>query len=180
MAAFRVDLAMHVPTLHTARLTLLPPNTAHEALYEAFYTDAGASSSYGGPLTSDAARARLASDIHGWQRQGFGVWVVQRRDEGDCVGTCGFWQGPGWPTELSWWLLPSVRGSGIAFEASQAAIRHAYREFGWPVVQTYMDDGNRAARSLVLRLGGEKVARRLVPDGMERDVFHLPQVTATN
>lgn len=175
MASQRDNAVMQVPILHTARLTLLPPSAAHEPLYEAFYTDASASSTYGGPLTTVAAKARLASDIEAWQVRGFGVWVIQRRDPGDFVGTCGFWQGKGWPTELTWWLLPEARGTGIASEASQPAIRHAYREFGWPVVETYMNDTNQAARTLVLRLGGVKGARQRFPDGLERDVFRLPR-----
>jgi [ribosomal protein S5]-alanine N-acetyltransferase len=167
---------MQVPVLHTARLALLAPSAAHAPLYEAFYTDAGASAAYGGPLTNEAARARLAGDIETWQLRGFGVWVVQRRDTGDVVGVCGFWQGTGWPTELTWWLLPAARGTGIATEASRAAIRHACRDFGWPAVETYMNDTNQAARALVLRLGGVKVDRRMFPDGLERDVFRFPRL----
>ena len=169
---------MQIPTLHTARLNLLPPRAASEKLYEEFYTDAHASSSYGGPLKPGAAWARLTSDIGAWQVQGFGVWVVQLREQGDLVGTCGYWQGKGWPTELTWWLLPRARGAGIALEASKAAIQHAYREFGWPVVETYMNDTNEPARSLVLRLGGVKTSRQSFPDGLERDVFQIPRQAA--
>lgn len=100
-------------------------------------------------MTAGAAWARLASDIGNWYLQGFGVWAVQRKIEKDIVGTCGFWQGKGWPRELSWWLLPEFRGQGLAKEASVAAVNHAYRMFGWTEVQTYMNDENHAARSYV-------------------------------
>jgi hypothetical protein len=39
-----------------------------------------------------------------------------------------------------------------------------------------MKDDNRAARALVLRLGGVKIDRRVFPDGLERDVFRIPDV----
>lgn len=104
------------------------------------------------------------------------MWAVQRREQQDLVGVCGYWQGKGWPRELTWWLLPRARGHGIAHEASLAAIHHAYRAFGWPVVETYMEDTNGPARALVLRLGGIKAGRRQFPDGLERDVFQIPQV----
>jgi [ribosomal protein S5]-alanine N-acetyltransferase len=94
------------------------------------------------------------------------------------VGTCGFWQGKGWPRELTWWLLPSARGRGIALEASHAAVRHAYQVFGWPEVQTYMNENNAAARALAVRLGGEVLDRRRFPDGLERDVFLIPPTAA--
>lgn len=178
-AAFGMLMAMQIHTLQTDRLTLLPPDAAAEQLYEEFYTDAQASAAYGGPLTSEAARARLAADIGAWHLQGFGVWVVQRRQQHDLVGVCGFWQGRGWPRELTWWLLPRARGAGLAQEASQAAIRHAYRAFGWPSVETYMHDSNESARALALRLGGILTARQLFPDGLERDVFQIPQPAGT-
>lgn len=170
---------MQIPTLHTDRLALVPPGRHCEDLYEAFYTDAEASAHYGGPLTPGAAWIRLSADLGTWYLRGFGVWAVQRREPQDLVGVCGFWQGKGWPRELTWWLLPRARGCGIAHEASTAAIGHAHRVFGWPVVETYMKDDNAPARALVLRLGGVKARRQLFPDGLERDVFQLPPAAET-
>jgi [ribosomal protein S5]-alanine N-acetyltransferase len=167
-------VSIRIPTLHTERLVLVPPSSACAQLYDAFYTDAEASRLYGGPLTSGAARARLASDLEAWTLQGFGVWAIQRRDQGDLVGTCGFWQGKGWPRELTWWLLPAARGAGLAHQASLAAVAHAYEGLGWPFVETYMNDGNKPARMLADRLGGISTGRRCFPDGIERDVFRIP------
>ena len=166
---------MNIPTLETERLRLVPPSRDCEAAYHRFYTDGDASRAYGGPLTPGNAWNRLARDIGAWSLQGFGVWAIQRRTAGDIVGTCGFWQGKGWPRELTWWLLPEARGGGLALEASRAAIAHAYDVFGWPAVETYMADDNVPARALVQRLGGERIARQAFPDGRERDVFNLPR-----
>jgi [ribosomal protein S5]-alanine N-acetyltransferase len=165
---------MQTTTMQTARLVLEPLSSACEAVYEAFYTDAEASAAYGGPLTAAGAWNRLAADMGAWSLQGFGVWAIRRRAENDLVGVCGFWQGKGWPRELTWWLLPGTRGQGIAAEASEAVIRHAYVNLGWARVETYMNDSNAAARALVLRLGGVKTGRRRFPDGLERDLFLLP------
>jgi RimJ/RimL family protein N-acetyltransferase len=157
---------------------LLPLGKQCEALYQRFYTDAEASKAYGGPLPPGAARNRLASDIGTWTLQGFGVWAIEEPEGAGLVGVCGFWQGWGWPKELTWWLLPEARGRGIAQEASRAAIAFAYDEWQWPEVQTYMQDENLPARWLALRLGGSMVARQVFPDGIERDVFHLPRRAA--
>lgn len=169
---------MFIATLETERLRLVPPTADCEACYQAFYTDAAASGHYGGPLSAGQAWARLATDLGSWHLQGFGVWAVERRDTRTVVGTCGYWQGKGWPRELTWWLLPDARGRGLAQEASQAAVRHAYEVFEWPEVHTYMNDNNAAARALALRLGGRVIARQRFPDGLERDVFHLPRPRA--
>jgi [ribosomal protein S5]-alanine N-acetyltransferase len=163
-----------IPTLQTARLTLRALGADCEALYNTFYTDAEASRHYGGPLTSTAAYNRLASDLGNWHLQEFGVWAIERHDQRDLIGVCGFWQGHGWPRELTWWLLPTARGAGYAQEASRAAVAHAYDVFGWPIVETYMNDKNEAARKLVLRLGGICTRRQSFPDGLERDVFRIP------
>ncbi|MEQ1508329.1 MAG: GNAT family N-acetyltransferase [Myxococcota bacterium] len=163
-------------TLRTERLVLRVPDRSAAPMYDAFYTDPEASRHYNGPLTSAQAWARLASDIGFWHLQGFGVWMIERADRGGAlVGVCGFWQGLGWPRELTWWLIPSARGSGIASEASRAAIDHAYRGFGWDAVETYLDDDNVDARRLVVRLGGTVVDRPSFPDGRSRDRYRLPR-----
>lgn len=144
------------------------------AAYMAFYGDAAASAFYGGPLSENRVFARLAADIGHWHLRGFGVWSLVDRDTGSTLGTTGFWQGPEWPVELTWWLLPKARGRGLAQEASRVAIAHAYDSFGWDKVQTYMDDANDPARKLVLSLGGTKARRLTFPDGKLRDLIDLP------
>lgn len=165
---------MIIPTLTTDRLLLVPPSRDCEPMYERFYTQAEASRAYGGPLTPGAAWSRLAADLGGWQLQGFGVWAIQRRATGDLVGVCGFWQGRGWPRELTWWLLPEARGEGLALEASRAAVAHAYGVWQWPAVHTYMNDDNGPARALAQRLQGRPAGRQRFPDGLERDLFLIP------
>ncbi len=166
---------MQIPVLETQRLVLEPPGEAGWDAYERFYTDAEASRFYGGPLTAREAWARLASDLGSWHLQGFGVWLLRRKAENDYVGTCGFWQARGWLRELTWWLLPEARGTGLASEASVEAIRYAYEGFGWESVETMIKDENTAARALVLRLGGKKIDRRRLPDGIERNIYLLPR-----
>lgn len=164
-----------IPTLKTERLRLVPPSPTAEDLYRRFYTDAEASTFYGGPLGAGAAYTRLATDIGCWYLQGFGVWVVERLGDDAQLGVCGFWQGLGWPRELTWWLLPDARGQGFAQEASRAAIAYAYRECGWQTVETYMTDDNAPARALALRLGACQIERRIFPDGQQRDLFRFPR-----
>ena len=92
------------------------------------------------------------------------------------VGGCGIWWPDGWPrSELTWWIAASARRKGYAKEASRAAIAFAYDVLDWELVETHMDDGNEAARRLVLSLGGSVIARDTFPDGKERDVFALPR-----
>ena len=166
-----------IATIETERLRLMAPSMECLDAYEAFYTDAEASSAYGGPMNKQQIFARLKADIGSWYLLGFGVWVIQLKSDNSFVGTCGFWQSTDWPTELTWWVLPEVRGKGIATEASIAAISHAYNEFNWDTVNTYMNDDNIAARSLAEKLGGKKIDRQSFSDGLSRDIYQLPKST---
>ncbi|GAB4188898.1 MAG: GNAT family N-acetyltransferase [Wenzhouxiangellaceae bacterium] len=166
---------MMIPSLETDRLTLVAPDVNAFDLYKAFYTDAEASSFYGGPLSVEQTWARLKADVGSWYLLGYGVWVVQDKIAGRAVGSCGFWKGKDWPIELTWWMLPDARGKGYATEASLAAIQFGYRQLRWNTVETYMNDENIAARNLVLKLGGVKNRRQMFPDGLERDVYTLPE-----
>jgi ribosomal-protein-alanine N-acetyltransferase len=165
---------MQAPVLETPRLRLRPLGPDCEAMYLAFFTDAEASHFYGGPLPPKGAWSRLAADIGTWSLRGFGVWAIERREDKQLLGTCGFWQAADWPRELTWWLLPAARGAGVAQEASEAVLRQAYGPWGWTEVETYMPDDNLAARRLALRLGGAVVRRQHFPDGVARDVLKLP------
>jgi RimJ/RimL family protein N-acetyltransferase len=160
-----------IATIETERLFLVPLSIDCADMYDQFYTDEEASRAYGGPIASAAAWTRLNSDLGSWYLSGFGVWAIKRKKENDLMGTCGFWQGKGWPRELTWWLLPEARGKGIAYESSISVINHAYNEFNWDVVETYMNDQNSPARALVEKLGGVKIGRKVFPDGLMRDLY---------
>ena len=164
-----------IPTIETERLKLIPPNIEVFEAYRRFYTDAEASKMYGGPLSIEQVWARLKADVGSWHLLGFGVWVIQLKSDNSFIGTCGFWQGKEWPRELTWWVAPEARGKGIATEASKAALLHAYNEFEWELVETYMNDENIAARSLVEKLGGKKTRRESFNDGLDRDIYEIPK-----
>jgi RimJ/RimL family protein N-acetyltransferase len=164
-----------ISTIETPQLRLIPPSLDCFELYKSFYTDATASKMYGGPIGIEQVWSRLKSDIGSWYLLGYGVWVVQLKSDDSLIGTCGFWKGKDWPKELTWWILPEGRGKGVATEASKAAINHAYINFKWSSVETYMNDDNIAARFLVEKLGGQKINREVFPDGLSRDIYLLPK-----
>lgn len=162
-----------IPTIEAERFTLVAPSLECYEAYERFYTDADASAMYGGPISKEQTLARLKADLGSWGLLGFGVWVIRLKSNNHYVGTCGFWQGEGWPRELTWWILPEYRGQGIATEASKAVLLHAYDRFKWTSVETYMNDTNTAARTLVEKLGGEKIRREVFNDGLSRNIYRL-------
>lgn len=163
-----------IPQLSTNRLQLCALSAEVFPLYREFYTDPEASRFYSGPISEAAAWSRLSADLGSWFLQGFGVWAIRRKADQRYLGVCGFWQGLGWPRELTWWLSTEARGQGYALEASRAAIRHAYQVWQWSTVQTYMNDDNLAAQALVQRLGGIAEQRQTFVDGLSRQIYRLP------
>lgn len=162
-------------SLETERFLLRPPQESDFAVYQAFFAEGETSRFYGGPLRRDQAWRVLAGHLGHWLLRGYGMWMILPKDGGEPIGGCGFVWPEGWPRrELTWWLLPEARGTGSAVEVSNAAIRHAYDSFQWPLVETHMDDNNIAARKLVLKLGGQEIAREEFPDGKIRTVYRLP------
>lgn len=165
--------------LQTERLTLVTPEAGHFPAYRQFYASANdLAGRYSAPRREDEAWTIMAGDIGHWSLRGFGMFVVTRKSDGDVIGGCGLYHPQGWPShELTWWLLPTARGTGFATEASRAVIGFGYDRLGWPQVETYIRDNNGPARRLAERLGGLVDRREIFPDGVERDVFRLPHPT---
>ncbi len=168
-----------IPTIETERLILRAPLEQDFPVYERFYADAEASARYGGPLPSNRAWHRLAADLGHWQLRGYGMWSVQERASGEMVGGCGLVWPQGWPrSELTFWIIPTARRKGIAFEASRAAVSFGYQTLKWDEVETHMNDENLPVVRLAEQLGGKIVTRILFPDGVERNIYALPQTTS--
>ncbi len=162
-------------SLETERFLLRPPAAEDLPVYRAFFADGDASHFYGGPLREDQAWRVMAAHLGHWHLRGYGIWMIVPKEGQTAVGGCGFFWPEGWPRrELTWWLLPEARGTGAAVEVSNAAIRHAYENYGWSLVETHMDDRNQAARKLVHKLSGQEIAREMFPDGKSRTVYRLP------
>lgn len=161
------------PVLTTDRLTLRAPIAEDLDAYVRFFADAEASHFYGGPLRRDQAYGVLCRDIGHWALKGFGKFAITR--DGATLGGCGIVHPEGWPGhELTWWLLPEARGTGIAQEASRAVLAWARDRLGRDVVETHFRDGNTAARRLTETLGGKKLRRETFPDGIARDIYAIP------
>lgn len=164
------------PSITTKRLLLSGPEASDFEVYRDFFASAEASAFYGGPMAADRAWCVLATDIGHWALRGYGRWSVVDQASGKMIGGCGLWWPDGYPrSELTWWIIPEARRNGFALEASQAAINFAYDDLGWDLVETHMNDDNRAAHQLALRLGGKVIIRERFPDGLERDIYGLPR-----
>ncbi len=141
--------------LTTARLTLRRPTADDWPAFRDFMMS-DRSAVFGGHGDLGRAWRAFASELGHWAIFGYGMWAVTRHGEDHIVlGLVGPWTPPDWPeTEIGWMILAdNVEGSGIATEAAQAALTHAFDVLGWHTAVSYIGPGNTRSIRLAVKLG---------------------------
>lgn len=143
----------HPPTITTDRLILRKPAARDVDTVVAFFLSDRAAH-VGGPYTLGKAWRQFAAEVGHWDLLGFGMWAVTTKDSDQIIGLIGPWCPADWPeTEIGWLMFEGSEGKGYAFEAAQAAVRHAYEVLGWETAVSYIDQDNKRSIALAERLG---------------------------
>ena len=147
-------------TLQTQRLVLREPAPADWPAFRDFMMSDRATA-FGSQGDLGKTWRAFAAELGHWQIFGHGMWAVTRRGSDTCLALIGPWTPPDWPeTEIGWMVLDAhVEGTGIASEAAQAAISHAFDVLGWDTAVSYIAPGNDRSVRLA-----EKLGARLDPD----------------
>lgn len=146
------------PVLETARLRLRGPE-AHDLPAHVAFMATERSRWVGGTQTEREAWRGFASGVGHWHLMGFGLWTVTRKGCGRAIGRVGCIFAGGWPEREIGWSLYEGEGEGLAFEAAEAALAHAFGPLGWTTAVSYVHPENARSIRLAERLGG-----RLDPD----------------
>lgn len=113
------------------------------------------------PLSRAEAEAFLGRIMEEFDRRGYGLWQVRRREDDRFLGFVGLhdfafpaldMQG----TEIGWRLLPEAWGHGYATEAAAATLAYA-RELGIETVYSFTAVVNVPSQRVMQRLGMERV-----------------------
>ncbi|WP_299048268.1 GNAT family N-acetyltransferase [uncultured Tateyamaria sp.] len=153
---FAVALQGHLPILATDRLILRAPRVTDFDTYAGIAcTDRG--KHLGGPMTREDAWLDFSQMTSTWLLHGHGLWTIGHA--GDIAGfvVLGFEPGDAEP-ELGYLLTTQSEGKGLAFEAAQAALSHAWDTLGWSTLVSYIDPANTRSIKLAQKLGA-------LPDG---------------
>lgn len=103
---------------------------------------------------SDARRYIETGPAKMYAQRGFGLWLVERRDDGVPIGMCGLIKRDALPdVDLGFALLPAHRGNGYASEAAQAAIDFACERLGLARIVAITSPDNADSVRLLGRLG---------------------------
>lgn len=115
----------------------------------------------------------FASELGHWEIFGFGMFAVTPRDGDRAVALVGPWSPPDWPEkEIGWMVLSAeAEGRGIAREAAEAALGHAWRTLGWHTAVSYIAEGNDRSVRLAERLGARLDPKAAAPEAPGKRVL---------
>ncbi len=89
---------------------------------------------------------------------GFGLWTVERREDGEIIGRCGLQpiadeNSPLGRIEIGYLIDPACRGQGYGYEACRAILDFAFERLEIDEVYALIDEGNATSLNLARKLG---------------------------
>jgi RimJ/RimL family protein N-acetyltransferase len=156
--------------LETERLVLRPIDEGALAAFAPFMADPEVVRFIGGKtLERDEVELRLGAMRERFERDGFGQFLIARREDNRILGRCGLlvWNVPDWTIttradaagdyeiELGWMLGREFWGNGYATEAALAIRGFAFGELGLDRLISLIADGNVASAAVARRLAME-------------------------
>ena len=143
------------PVLETPRLILRAPTQADFPEFAKLMMSDRAKY-MGGPFNEWGAWGMLCHDMVGWSLFGHGGLMIDRREDGICVGQVSINYGPLFPErELGWMLYDGFEGMGYATEAADAYRNWAFATLKLDTLVSYMDPANGASAAVAERLRGQ-------------------------
>ncbi len=144
--------------LLTPRTLLRPWRDDDLAPYAALSADPLVMEHYPAPYTRAESEESFARIRAHFERHGFGLWVLEIRDDPGFAGFVGL-QIPTFEThftpciEAGWRLADKYWGKGYATEAARAALAFAFDELGKDEVVAMTVPGNLRSRRVMEKLG---------------------------
>jgi RimJ/RimL family protein N-acetyltransferase len=105
--------------------------------------------------TLNDARAYIAARMtSSYEQNGFGMWLVIRKNRQMPIGLCGLVKRDSLHhPDIGFAFMPEGRGGGYASEAATAALAYTRRSLGLSQVLAIADEGNQKSDRLLRQLG---------------------------
>ena len=144
-------------TIETGRLVLREMNADDAAFVHQLLNEPSFIRYIGdrGVRTLDDARRYIAEGpVAGFERHGYGLMCVLRKEDGVSIGMCGVLKRDSLPDpDLGFSFLPAYWSQGFAFEAAEAVLRHARDTLGLGRILAITTTDNEPSMRLLARLG---------------------------
>jgi len=156
-----------IPRIETERLILrewrhedIAPSVAFMANEEVTRYTVGA------PQSPMDAWRNLTAMVGHWYVLGYGMWAVERKEDGKFVGRVGLYNPEGWPgLEVGWTLGREFWGKGYATEAARASMDYAFETLPIEKLLSVIHVDNRPSQKVAARIGETRGARREITFG---------------
>lgn len=164
-----------IPVLETARLILrgFRPSDREPFMAALGKDEFAATITREGRALDRAEAWRACAVINGsWSLDGFGNWLVERKDSGEPIGRVGPISPPGWPGfEIGWAIFPEHQRQGFATEAAVAAMIWSHDVLGKDEVIHLIVESNLASLAVARALGAECGDTWTAPSGKEVHIW---------
>jgi RimJ/RimL family protein N-acetyltransferase len=155
-----------VPVLETTRLRLRAPRMEDFGIYAAILMSER--SRHIGTFDHETAWLDFVQYVSGWVLRGMGCWTVEAKADRTVLGFINVAMEFGdHEPELGFIFTEKAEGQGFAFEAAEAARRHAQDNLNLPTLVSYIDPPNTRSIALAERLGAQ-------PDAIAAKAFDEP------
>ena len=102
----------------------------------------------------DARRYLENGPLKMYAANGFGLWLVERKEDSVPVGMCGLIRRDRLKdVDLGFAMLPEFRSQGFAREASEGALAYARTALGLKRIVAIVSPGNEPSQRLLVKLG---------------------------
>ncbi len=110
-----------------------------------------------GVRTLDDARRYMAKGpIASYHEHGYGLYLVERRADGESLGMCGLVKRAFLEhADIGFAFLPAHWSQGYALESARAVLEHAHEVLGLARVDAIVSPGNAPSQRLLRKLGLE-------------------------
>jgi RimJ/RimL family protein N-acetyltransferase len=145
----------NTPVLETDRLILRAPKAEDWPHWREMALSDRARFIRASEMTDGLAWRAMGHIIGHWVLRGWGNFIITRKGDDTALGMTGPWFPAGWPEKEIGWSIwsPELEGTGIAFEAAQAARSFAFGTLGWDTAVSYIVSENTRSIALAERLG---------------------------
>ena len=171
-----MSFAATISPIETERMILRGPRAEDAPAFAGFY-GSDRSVHAGGPATKTQAWNFLAADYGHWVMRGFGRFILTLKGSDRAIGLGGPYQPGTWPErEIGWVLFDGAdEGKGLAREAAEAFLAHAFGPLGWDTAVSYIAPENARSIALAERLGARLDPEARTPKpGVETLVYRHP------
>lgn len=153
-----VEAARSIPEIRTERLLLRGWREADLPAFAAMNADPAVMEHFPALLSRAESDGFVGRAVAGWAANGFGLWAVERSDDGAFLGFTGLtrprFDAPFMPAvEVGWRFARDAWGRGHATEAARASVAFGFGIVGLDEIVSFTSPANVRSWRVMERLG---------------------------